>query len=118
MLAPYTAEEVKKALFSICDLKAPGPDGLHAIFYKRCWPLLGEELVIEVLNAVNSGVIPEGWNSTTIVLIPKVENAKKISQYRPISLCNLVYKVISKLLAARLKVFLPDIISETQSAFV
>lgn len=118
LLAPYTAEEVKSALFSIGDIKAPGPDGLHAIFYKKFWPLVGDNLVKEVLDAVNTGVIPEGWNTTTIVLIPKVENAEKISHYRPISLCNVVYKVISKLLAARLKVLLPDIISETQSAFV
>ena len=64
------------------------------------------------------GVIPAGWNSTTIVLIPKVETPEKVSQFRPISLCNVVYKVIAKMLAARLKVFLLEIISETQSAFV
>ena len=72
----------------------------------------------EVLEAVNSGVIPEGWNTTTIVLIPKVETLEKVTQFRPISLCNVVYKVIAKMLAARLKVFLPDIISETRSAFI
>lgn len=72
----------------------------------------------EVLQAVNNGVIPEGWNTTRIVLIPKVDTPEKVTQFRPISLCNVVYKVIAKLLAARLKVFLPDIISETQSAFV
>ena len=65
LLAPYIAEEVKNALFSIDDLKAPGPDGLHAIFYKKSWPILGEDLIREVLQAVNSGVIPEGWNQTT-----------------------------------------------------
>ena len=118
LLAPYTAEEVKQALFSIGDLKAPGPDGLHAIFYKKFWPILGEDLIREVLQAVNSGVIPEGWNQTTIVLIPKVDNPEKVTQFRPISVCNVVYKVISKMLAARLKILLPDIISETQSAFV
>lgn len=90
LLAPYTAEEVKNALFSIGDLKAPGPDGLHAIFYKKFWPILGEDLIREVLQAVNSGVIPEGWNQTTIVLIPKVDNPEKVTQFRPISLCNVV----------------------------
>src|SRR3989337_2945077 len=117
LLAPYTAEDVRRALFSIGDLKAPGPDGLHAIFYKKNWHLLGDDLVKEVLEAVNSGIIPEGWNTTTIVLIPKVDVPEKVSQFRPISLCNVVYKVIAKMLAARLKVFLPDVISETQSAF-
>ena len=118
LMAPYTEEEVRKALFSIGDLKAPGPDGLHAIFYKKFWHLLGGDLTKEVLAAVNTGTIPEGWNSNTIVLIPKVDNPEKITQFRPTSLCNVVYKEISKMLAARLKVFIPDLIIETQSAFV
>jgi hypothetical protein len=118
LCAPYTREEVKKALFNIDDLKAPGPDGLHAIFFKRYWSLIGKELTDEVLAAINSGNIPEGWNNTNIVLIPKVESPESITQYRPISLCNVIYKVISKVLAARLKIILPEIISTTQSAFV
>jgi hypothetical protein len=71
-----------------------------------------------VLQAVNSGVIPEGRNDTIVVLIPKVENTENISQYRPIGLCNVVYKVIMKLLANRLKLILPEIIWPQQSAFV
>ena len=103
LMATYTREEVKKAMFNIGNLKAPGPDGLHAVFYKRFWHIIGEDLTDEVLNAVNSRTIPEGWNNTTIVLIPKVENPEFITQFRPISLCNVVYKVISKLIANRLK---------------
>jgi hypothetical protein len=80
--------------------------------------MLGEELTDEVLHAVNNGTIPEGWNDTTIVMIPKVDNPDKVAQCRPISLCIVVYKVISKLLSNRLKVILPDIISHHQSAFV
>jgi hypothetical protein len=91
LLAPYTAEEVKKALFSIGDLKAPGPDGLHAIFYKRFWHLLGDDLIHEVLKVVNNCKIPDGWNDTTIVMIPKVKAPEKVTQFRPISLCNVVY---------------------------
>jgi hypothetical protein len=118
LTTPFSAEEVKKALFEIGDLKAPGPDGLHAIFYKRFWYLLGDDLTHEVLEAVNTCKIPKGWNDTTIVLIPKVKVPEKVTQLRPISLCNVVYKVISKMLAARLKSLLPEIISPTQSAFV
>lgn len=109
---------MKKALFSIGDLKAPGPDGLHAIFYKRFRSMLGDDLVAEVLNAVNSQIMPQGWNDTTIVMIPKVLSPEKVPQLRSISLCNVVYKVISKMIAMRLKLFLPKIISPTQSAFV
>ena len=73
LLADFSAEEVKRALFVIGDLKALGPDGIHAIFYKRFWEMLGDDMVREVLNAVNTATIPEGWNDTTIVMIPKVE---------------------------------------------
>jgi hypothetical protein len=109
LTAPFTAEEVKKSLWSIGDLKAPGPDGLHAIFYKRFWDMLGDDLIKEVLNAVNNISVPDGWNSTTIVMIPKIDNPDKVSQFRPISLCNVVYKIISKMLANRLKLYLPEI---------
>jgi hypothetical protein len=118
LTAPFSCEEVKKALFQIGDLKAPGPDGMHAIFYKRFWDLLGDDLVKEVLDAVNSAKLPDGWNDTTVVLIPKVNNPTMVSQFRPISLCNVVCKVISKMLANRFRTTLSDVISDNQSVFV
>lgn len=95
-----------------------GPNGLHAIFFKRFWNMLGNDLVHDVLGAVNTATIPSGWNDSTIVMIPKVENPNKEAQFCPVSLCNVVYKVISKMMSNRLKVILPEIISDHQSAFV
>ena len=80
LLSPFTPEDVKKAAFSIVDFKAPGPDGLHAIFYKKFWDLCGEEVTKEILLALESGVIPEGWNDSTVVLIPKVESSELVTQ--------------------------------------
>ena len=60
LTAAHTRDEVKKALFSIGDFKAPGPDGLHAVFYKRFWHIIGDDLIDEVLFAVNSKKIPDG----------------------------------------------------------
>jgi hypothetical protein len=70
------------------------------------------------LQALNTGVIPEGWNDTTVVMISKVYDLELVTQFRPISLCNVIYKIISKMLALRLKAILPEIISPMQSAFV
>lgn len=118
LLAPYTVKEVRKALFDIGILKALGVVGLHAVFYKQFWLMLGDDLVAEVLHVVNSCTMPQGWNDTTIVMMPKVNAPEKVIQFRPINLCNMVYKVISKILVAQLKVLLPDIIIPTHSAFV
>jgi hypothetical protein len=78
----------------------------------------GQEITQEVLNALNTGIIPKGWNDTTVVLIPKVDDEEIVTQFRPISLCNVIYKITSKMLALRLKDILPDVISPMQSAFV
>ena len=116
--ANYTREEVKAALDHIGDLKAPGLDGMPAIVFKCHWHFMGDQVVEEVLKVLNGGEIPEGWNDTMVMLIPKVKNPTRIKDLRPISLCNVVYKLVSKVIANRLKLILPDVISEHKSAFV
>jgi hypothetical protein len=79
---------------------------------------LGPTITSAVLDFLNGGAMPEAINQTTIVLIPKVKNQQDVKQFRPISLCNVIYKLCSEVLANRLRGFLDDIISEEQSAFV
>jgi hypothetical protein len=118
LAAEFTREEIKEALDSIGDLKAPGADGMPAIFYKRFWGTVGDTVVQEVLSVLQGGSIPEGWNETVVVLIPKAQNPERLKDLRPISLCNVVYKLVSKVLANRLKCILDELISPNQSAFV
>ena len=114
----FTAEEVKAALFQMGPTKAPGPDGMNALFYQKFWHVVGNNVVLAVLDFLNNGNMLLDINHTNIVLIPKVKNPERMSEFRPISLCNVIYKIISKVLANRLKQVLLQIISPTQSAFV
>ena len=87
-------------------------------FYKKFGSLIGERVKKEVFDVLNGGPIPDGWNDIIIVLIPKTSSPKMLKDLLPISLCNVLYKLISKVLANRLKNFLPEIIFPSQSAFV
>lgn len=80
--------------------------------------MIGKEGSNVLLDTLNSGFINKELNSTYIALIPKVKNLTRVTEFRPISLCNVLYKLISKTLANRLKIVLPKIISLNQSAFI
>ncbi|XP_074306422.1 uncharacterized protein LOC141641666 [Silene latifolia] len=113
----YREEEVVEALNQIHPLKAPGPDGMNGLFYQTYWHIVGLLVLRTVLGILNGSPMPSEINHTHIVLIPKKKAPDKIRDFRPISLCNVVYKLVSKVLANRLKQFLSDIVSDNQSAF-
>ncbi|CAN1785963.1 LINE-1 retrotransposable element ORF2 protein, partial [Linum perenne] len=112
-----TVEEIEKAVFHLGAQKSPGPDGFPGQFFQKYWEVIKTQLCEEVKDFFESSSMPEGWNDTNVVIIPKVPNPETISQFRPISCCNFRYKIISKIMADRLKIWLPDIISEMQAAF-
>ena len=118
LLAPFEEKEVKEALFQMFPTKAPGLDGLPAHFFQRHWDVCGEEVTEAVLRILKGDDDPSCVNETLIVLIPKVTGAEELTHFRPISLCNVIYKIASKVAANRLKMILPQIISEEQSASV
>lgn len=113
-----SASEIYLALLAIHPDKAPGPDGFSASFFQSNWSSIGPDIVSEIQDFFSSGVMPRSLNHTHVRLIPKNTEAQTVADYRPIALCNVYYKVISKLLGNRLKKVLPELISENQSAFV
>lgn len=114
LLKPFTEEEIKMGLSAIGDLKAPGADGMSSLFYKKHWDIVGADIVREVLQFLNGGEMPDSWNDTVVVLIPKVQKPERLKDLRPISLCNVIYKIASKVLSNRLKIILPEIIPRTK----
>ena len=113
-----THEEIKKAMFSMNDSKAPGPDGFSSLFFKEASSIVGCDVIEAVVSFFNSGCLLREINCTIIALVPKVPNPGSMHDYRPISCCNTIYKCISKIIAARIKQCIPEIISPSQSAFV
>lgn len=111
------AKEIKYALFLIHPDKAPGPDGFSASFFHSNWDTIGPALVSEIQSFFRSGLMPAATNVTYVRLIPKFTSANLVANDMPIALCNVTYKVITKILSLRIKTILQDIISETQSAF-
>ena len=84
---------------------------MNALFYQKFWHIIGDDVVVAVLNFLNYGIMVSEINYTHIVLIPKIKSPERISNFRPISLCNVIYKIISKVLANKLKLILPSLIS-------
>ena len=94
-------------------LRAPGLDGLHALFFQSQWEVTGESLWIMVYSIFQNPQHVKGINQTFISLIPKVDNPESVKQFRLINLCNVAYKVVTKIVANRLKRIMPTVIAPT-----
>ena len=118
LVHPYTEEEVRNALFQIHPSKSLGPDGMSPFFFQKFWHIVGNDVTAAVLSFLHSGRYLRKMNFTHIVLIPQKNDPKYIIEFYPISLGNIVLRIISKVLANRIKIILPNVISNSQSAFV
>ncbi|KAM6584602.1 hypothetical protein CsatB_011604 [Cannabis sativa] len=111
-------EEVKKAIFQMHPDKSPGPDGMTPAFYQKCWSIVGRDVVRAVQKFFVTGEFDQSCSKANIVLIPKKKNPEDMTQLRPIALCNVVYKTITKVMVNRMKPYMDTIVADTQSAFI
>ncbi|KAL2253036.1 UNVERIFIED_CONTAM: hypothetical protein Sindi_0098300 [Sesamum indicum] len=107
LLSPFTPSDVEEAVFDIVEDKAPA-----------AWPIVGGEVTRAVLDFFTTGRLLKQINTTLLALIPKVHSPMSVGDFRPISCCNVLYKIIAKLIVKRLSVVLDKVISPRQAAFV
>jgi hypothetical protein len=115
---PFEEREVWEVIKSMDGDKAPGPDGFSMAFFQKCWEVIKGDVMAVFSDFHERGKFVKCINSTFIALIPKVHGAKEIKEFRPISLVTGIYKIISKVLANRMRKVMDRVISKPQSAFV
>ena len=111
-------DEIKKVVDGMEDDRAPGPDGFNATFIKICWDVVKKDLFKMISKYQRCTKIGGSTNSAFLALIPKEKNAKSFDRFRSISLCNIGYKIITKIMAGRLKTILPYLVPKNQGGFI
>jgi hypothetical protein len=94
LLANVTNDDIKKALFSIGNTKSPGPDGYSSLFFKHSWDVVGQDVCAAVRDFFQSGQLLKQINHSIIALVPKSAHVSTANDFRPLSCCNVVYKII------------------------
>ncbi|KAJ1700191.1 hypothetical protein LUZ63_008703 [Rhynchospora breviuscula] len=115
---PFTEREIKRAVMGLADNKASGPDDYPNEFFKLNWELVKQDLLLIFDALFNLSLDLNNSNSAHLILLPKEANAQFLSQYRPISIICYLPKLISKVLSNRMAMFLPELISNSQTGFV
>ncbi|KAH0996446.1 hypothetical protein GBA52_020310 [Prunus armeniaca] len=115
---PFPRDEVEGSLNQMFPTKSLGVDAMPALFYQKYWDVVGNDVVAFCLNIMNGRASVKEVNHTLLTPIPKVHRPTKVTGFRPINLCTVLYKIISKSMVNRLKLIMPFIISEYQSVFV
>lgn len=118
LIKPVSDAEIKREVKAIKSDSAPGVNGMTGQFFQKIWNVTGKDVTQEVRRFFDTGEMPPDWNITELCLLPKVQNPNHMKDLRPISLCSVVYKIVSKVMCDRLKMMLPKLISQAQGAFV
>ncbi|MCH81419.1 LINE-1 reverse transcriptase like, partial [Trifolium medium] len=118
LLEPFEEEEVREAIWNCDGNKSPGPDGFNFNFLKACWSIVKQDVMEFLKEFYHSSILPKAITASFLTLIPKKDHPQELSEYRPICLIGCLYKLLSKILAGRLKRVLGKVISGCQSAFL
>lgn len=111
-------DDVKAAVFSIKATKAPGPDGIHGIFLQNQWRTVGGSICSFVRDVFHDLARIKEVNDTLLALIPKFDHPDNMKDFRPVALCNVIYKVITKIVANRLKEHMDFLVGKNQCSFI
>ena len=112
LTAGFQELEVTIALKDMAPLKGPEPNDMPLVFYQHFWNVVDNDVTQDVLLWLNTCILPEPINHTFLTLIPKKSNPEHVHKFQPISLCNVLHKIFSKVIANRLKKVLPNIITK------
>lgn len=115
---PFSEEEIKEAIFSCYPEGAPGPDGLSFLFYQKFWDIIKKDILALFVDFCKGCLDIYRLNFALVTLIPKVNDACNMKQFRPISFLNCSFKMISKLLTNRLGIVAQRLLASNQSAFI
>ncbi|KAL2246128.1 UNVERIFIED_CONTAM: hypothetical protein Sindi_2881000 [Sesamum indicum] len=115
---PPSHDDIKEVVFSINKDSVAGPDGFSSAFFQACWNTIAEDVNAAVMDFFRGTPMPRSFSATSIILIPKNDSPQSWSEFRPISLCNVTNKILSKLLYTKISQALPDLISPSESGFV
>jgi len=115
---PFSTEDIDAVVKSLPSDKAPGPDGFNTDFIKKCWPIVKHDFYNLYQAFYGGNVCLQSINGSHVTLVLKKDNATKISDFRPISLLNTSVKILTKLLANRLQLLMPDLVHRNQYGFI